>query len=72
MTQRTHGTPDPLTVPRWWRVCAFLLFLAVGITLILLGGWLLVQIGTDVCTSEAHLSDLCDPYLPGVPGKEGR
>lgn len=65
---------DQNTIPFHWKIVTAL---AIALSVWLAGYTLwaaaqaVVRLGGS-CASEAHLSDLCDPYLPGVPGKEGR
>ncbi|MDO8357300.1 MAG: hypothetical protein Q7U76_12995 [Nitrospirota bacterium] len=58
----------PLTIPRWWKW----IMLALSLILLTAALYAIWHAGGSACESEAHLSDLCDPYLPGIPGREGR
>ena len=63
-------TQDPLEIPRYWKWSIVVLPFILGLLMLAMLVWLIWTAGASTCTSEAHLSDLCDPYLPGVPGKE--
>lgn len=71
MAEHNPNSHDPLAIPRWWKWFTLAILFALGLLALAVVAWLIRgPIGTS-CQSEAHLSDLCDPYLPGVPGKEG-
>lgn len=57
-------------IPYRWKIGVLVIMLALTIGAYYAVAWLLTA--NETCTSEAHLSDACDPYLPNVPGKEGR
>lgn len=61
-----------LAIPRWWKWLSLAIPCALGLLLLALVAWIGWRVGESACQSEAHLSDLCDPYMPGVPGREGR
>lgn len=63
---------DPNEIPRSWKVGFVAGLLAILLLVLSVLAWFAYHVGGEACTSEAHFSDLCDPYLPGVPGKEGR
>lgn len=56
-------------IPYRWKIGVLLVVLALTIGAYYAVAWVLTA--DEACTSEAHLSDACDPYLPNVPGKEG-
>lgn len=63
---------DPLAIPRRWKWVTMGLAFAVMALVLALLAWLIWRAGVPTCESGSQLSDRCDPYLPGVPGKEGR
>lgn len=63
---------DSNAVPFRWKIVT-VLAVAVSVGLVVYIGVAVVRAVLDTsCHSDSRISSFCDPYLPNIPGKEGR
>ena len=62
---------DPHAIPYRWKLAALAALVLIAAALAT-AAWFFFFSSEGPCASEAARAGFCDPYLPNVPGKEGR